>query len=372
MRVSANLNNEMTPQPKIVFVLLGKNPAPTLYNFANVARIQADESEIILITDHPKRHNQFPGSIVRYERNSELMPLIKLRRSHPELKGIAGGYWLFTLERLFALMQLEKCANNAPIIHLESDVLLSMTTEHAVKLEQMCSLTSVPRYSTDLGIASFLYSPSIKQLIHDLISLGRLLEEFLNLKGDPPTDMQLLGRALNTGVFQELPSLPENAWTIGNPEEHRKLVFDGLAYGQYLFGQDPLHQRGMRVSGHQNEHFDTTLEEFSWSLRQTEGGTCTIGYDWELSRVEIANLHIHSKENLNHLDQRSQRWQQAINEANGTTERITTGPFQDTIHRRPKLLNRFRLWKRFGILNWLRMSARTGKLSKILRFAKKL
>lgn len=129
------------------------------------------------------------------------------------------------------------------------------------------------------------------------------------------TDMQLLGHGLNTSLLQELPTLPNDAWILDNDERGRKLVFDGLAYGQYLFGQDPLHQGGIRTSGHQNEHFRTKIENFRWSLRPHQNSIFTIGYEWGQSRIEIANVHVHSKEIVEGPSTSSLRWLRVMDEA---------------------------------------------------------
>ena len=343
--------------PAIVYVLLGENPAPTLYHFALEAKARSPKSEVILITDHPASHYKFPGTVINYVRDSECRSLALLYRKFRERIELSGGYWLYTLERLFALTQLSKCDINGPIVHLESDVLLSTTTEHVKKLRQMCKKTSIPRYSSDMGIASFLYSPSIHQLKSDLNSLSTILFEHMTLNRDFLTDMQLLGRGLNTSLLQELPTLPNDAWKLDNDERGRKLVFDGLAYGQYLFGQDPLHQGGMRTSGHQNEHFREETKNFRWSLRPHQNSIVTIGYEWDQSRIEIANIHVHSKEVIEGPSSNSLRWRRVMDEANGLCVRAISGPFPDIVHS-----------QRVGFITKLRLSRQSGKIAKLLGF----
>lgn len=343
--------------PSIVYVLLGENPAPTLYHFALEAQVRSPKSEVILITDHPASHYKFPGVVINYVRDAESRALALLYRKFRERIELSGGYWMYTLERLFALTQLSKCEINGPIIHLESDVLLSTTPEHVEKLGQMCKKTSIPRYSSDMGIASFLYSPSIHQLISDLNSLSTIFFEHMSLNRNFITDMQLLGHGLNSSLLQELPTLPNDAWIIDNDERGRKLVFDGLAYGQYLFGQDPLHQGGIRTSGHQNEHFRTKIENFRWSLRPHQNSIFTIGYEWGQSRIEIANVHVHSKEIVEGPSTSSLRWLRVMDEANGVCVREISGPFPDIIHS-----------QRVGFTAKLRLSRQNGKIAKLLSF----
>ena len=345
--------------PAIVYVLLGKNPAPTLYHFAQAAQVRSPESEVLLITDNPETHFEFPGTVINYVRDSEFETLAILYGQFKERLELSGGYWIYTLERLFALSQLSKYDVKAPIIHLESDVLLSTTPEHIKKLAQVCNLTSVPRYSSDMGIASFLYSPSVNQLTSDLSLLSKILLEHMTHNKNFLTDMQLLGLGLNMSLLQELPTLPNDAWILESGEKNRKLVFDGLAYGECVVGQDRRHQEGMPISGHQNEYFREEIKNFRWSVRPQDHLLFTVGYEWSQSQIEIANIHVHSKEVVENPSTESPRWQRVIDEANGLCVRAISGPFPDIIHSR-----------KVKFSNQLRLSRQSGKIAKLLAFTK--
>lgn len=343
--------------PTIVFVLLGENPAPTLYHFAHLAKNRRPNSDMLLITDFPKKHERFPGEMLEYRRANAFEPMQMVARKFPERRQLAGGYWLFTIERLFALGLLEENGIRTPVMHLESDVMLTATDEHEELLARHCERTSVPRYSNEMGIASFLYSPSVTQLQHDLKLLGEILQDQIATQRQFCTDMQLLGIALNAGQLQELPSYPKDAWLINSPGVERRLVFDGLAYGQYLFGQDPVHSAGMRMSGHQNEFFQQNLSELRWSLGRSKSSDTTIGYEWGSHRLELANIHVHSKEEIESPSLVSERWSVAIKEARGLHKRQITGPFADHIHS-----------QRVSFANRLRLSSQSGKIRTALEF----
>lgn len=349
----------MTP-PTIVFVLLGENPAPTLYHFAHLAKNRRPNSDMLLITDFPKKHERFPGEMIEYRRANAIEPVKILAKTFPERRQLAGGYWLFTIERLFALGLLEENGIGTPVIHVESDVMLTVTTEHEEILARNCEKTAIPRYSTEMGIASFMYSPSAAQLKNDLELLGEILQQQIATHRKFCTDMQLLGIGLNTGQFQELPSHPKDAWLIDSEGVERKVVFDGLAYGQYLFGQDPVHSDGMRTSGHQNEFFHQNLSELHWSLGTTNRLDTTVGYEWGSHRIELANIHIHSKEEIEAPSPASARWGVAIEEAMGVRQRQTIGPFADQIHSQP-----------ISFANQLRLSNQSGKIRTAREFLRR-
>lgn len=347
--------------PIVAFVLLGTNPAPTFLHSARVAKAQLPNVDVVLITDRPENHRTFPGELIEYQSNRATNPLDVIRRHFPERKQLAGGYWIYTLERVFALSRLEAIGSNSPVIHVESDVLLCMTPEHLGVLATHCLRTAVPRYSSDMGIASLLYAPSINQLHSDLDLLGKILLENTLQSRKFLTDMQLLGLALNSETLQELPTLPEHAWCLGEAVDNRKLVFDGLAYGQYLFGRDPVHNKGIRRSGHQNEFFPHQLSTFDWKVQKSTDGYHNVGFCWDKLHFELANIHLHSKEIVELPHSSSARWNQVVAEANGLCEREETGPYPDQIHS-----------QRISFMNQIRLSRRHGKIRKILDIIRKI
>ena len=108
----------------VVFVHLGDNPSPTLIPFAEFALKNNPDSEFILITDSELTWGNFPGRVVIAEKNNKATIKHLLRRARYNEK-IAGGYWIKTYERLFALSNLHgKIDPDLRIIHIESDVLL--------------------------------------------------------------------------------------------------------------------------------------------------------------------------------------------------------------------------------------------------------
>jgi hypothetical protein len=194
---------------------------------------------------------------------------------------------------------------------------------------------AVPRYSQSQGIASILYSASTKKLETALFDLALILYEQDEWCGD----MTLLGLALNRGILNELPS-----WRY--PEAHNnssetKVLFDGLAFGQYLFGQDPVHSGGIRVSGHLNEFYPDDLDKNFWQILNPADRLPRIGTSWSDSDrtvFELATIHIHSKEAVNTISDDITRWRRAIDEANNDIVRKPSGPIINSIHFVPKSL----------------------------------
>ena len=307
----------------IVFVHLGRNPSPTLIPFAKFALKNNPESEMLLITDSEHRWGDFPGQVIISKERNKASIRHLIQRSRYKEK-IAGGYWVKTYERLFALSNLQGNIDpNLPIIHIESDVLLqdSQILKEALDI-QIQNEIAVPRMSEDLGIASILYSKNIGCLLDGLKkldSLGRSNPDICT------NDMKLLGLALNLNIVSELPTWPKPK--SGSSFGNKKWLFDGAAIGQYLFGQDPIHTDNARISGFENPAFPIRPSNLSWHMEQNS----VYASDGD-NTYYFANLHIHSKEIVDHPTSDLNRWHEILEEANGVKPRIPSGLIKEDIH----------------------------------------
>jgi hypothetical protein len=207
-----------------------------------------------------------------------------------------------------------------------------------------------------MGIASILFAPSSNKLVHDLNQLAEILESGVQTEHDFITDMQLLGSGLNAGILGELPTLPQHAWSLPSGADSHKVIFDGLAYGQYLFGQDPLHSGGMRVSGHRNEHFPFDPSGVHWESSDKLGLLPVLQFLWQGTTYELANVHVHSKECVSSPDGKSDRWNRVFAEANEAMPRMSEGPFTDEIHSQT-----------IPFADRIRISYRSGKIRSLIR-----
>lgn len=336
----------MNPTVLIVYVQLGGNPAPTLQHYAKINSRLIPNAKSVLITDNPARHVDFSGDVIPYVEDKHLSGFTEYTNSNRAYTNIAGGYWRFTMERLFALKILEEhYATDCPVLHLESDVLLLLDNVALQRIIQSFKVTSVPRYSLSDGIASILFAPSTRQLVQDLLKLDSILLENLSVT----SDMALLGLGLEKGVIGELPSHPKDALILGAEvnESSTRIVFDGLAYGQYLFGQDPVHTSNRVVSGYLNPCFQLDLSQVFWQV-ELNTDLRRPSFLWEDQIYEVVNIHMHSKLLVDPSD--SIMWEETLNEANGVTERVVGPLVEDLIHTIPSsYIDRIRLIKRRGL-----------------------
>lgn len=328
----------------LVLVHLGKNPSPILMEMADSAAKCFKDAKVFLITDFPSDWTAFPGIVISYSRSSPNNYLASLIRKYPELAQIAGGYWLYSLERLSALEKIyDYVGSNEPVLHFESDVLLSMNDSDFKLMISKCDQCACPRFSKNRGIASLFFIPNYFQFSSFLSAM----KEILSRKNAPTNDMELLGICLNEDVLQVLPSLPIDSWTKSSGE---KVVFDGAAYGQYIFGQDPFHTEGRRVSGFQNPDFPLELSQLGWKIsNQVESDCDSLVYTHENVDYRVLNLHLHSKIKVSAVNKKNPLWVQAINEANGKSNRILGEMELNLIHtQKITFVNRLRIARRKG------------------------
>jgi hypothetical protein len=336
----------MNPSVLIVYVHLGANPSPTLLHYSKINASSIPESKSVLITDKPTEHIHFPGDVIPYFGVENLPGFIEYTKKNRAYSNIAGGYWRYTLERLFALKILDgKYAEDCPVLHLESDVLLLLDSSTLEIVRQKYRITSIPRYSSSDGIASILFACSISQLVSDLVKIDSILEENLDIS----SDMELLGLGLEAEVLGELPSHPRDALIVDGKDDESKIniVFDGAAYGQYLFGQDPVHTENRVISGYQNPHFDVKLSQSKWNVKLIDDSYRPYFF-WENRNYEVVNIHMHSKQLVDPSSHST--WNKILGEANGLSKR-TAGPIvKDLIHTIPSsYIDRIRLIRRRGL-----------------------
>jgi hypothetical protein len=281
--------------------------------------------------------------LIMYDKSKREDFISNLAKKNKDMEEIAGGYWFFTFERLYALESIySKIDYDQPFLHFESDVLPMLLHKDLNLFTDRNLRTAVPRFSRSRGIASVLYSPSHKDFKRFLM----LLNNYLTDSKQQINDMELLGLALNDGEIDELPTTPKDAWL---DVDGKRLIFDGAAIGQYLFGQDPFHTEGRRISGFINPDFQPNLQSWKWEIVLNGPQPPLLKINVENLDLRVLNLHLHSKIILSEPNF-GDDWTRAINEANGSIPRVAGELTQNSIHTsRISIQNRFRAARRKGL-----------------------
>ena len=325
----------------LVYVHIGKNASLILNDVASQAGSEGN-LELILITDRPRTHRGFPGQIINYKRSQNKKILKSFNSQYPEKRSLAGGYWLNTLERIFALNSLKnEIEMDSQIIHTESDVYSYLSHDFLTAINSQKYETALPRFNSERGIGSIVIFRNYNAIEKSLKLFEKILSEI-----DIENDMELFGEALNRGYISELPSDPSSAIQI---EDDQYLIFDGAAFGQYLFGQDPFHQNGDYVSGDVNPHSSVNYSETTWGISEFKGKSY-LSFSIAEKTYFLANLHLHSKEKIQPLDNQSIFWQRVVSEANGDSLRVRRKSGIESIHnRKPSFFTRIQISRRLGI-----------------------
>ena len=324
-------DHEPCSKPIVVFVHLGKNPASTLNWYASQVERNISNKHLCLITDNPRNFLDFPGKILSYNPTEINKGLKKFSRTNPTFKKLSGGYWKFTTERLFALSELSSYYSDShPVIHLESDVLFLANDQQLKNIIIKIDKTSVVRYSESDGIASILIAPALSELIQSLNCLGRILQVNRHIF----SDMELLGIALNQGILGELPNSPDKAWVV-NAETRYSIFFDGLYFGPYLFGLDPVHTENNSVNGYINPKCNYSLNESKWTLyepREFEGLSLALLGAHHPSFPLC--LHVHSKMLIDRPTTQNLFWRKLVADINSQNFTLNVPADSTPIHSR--------------------------------------
>ena len=160
--------------PLLVFVQLGSNPSPVLLHSAEIALAQFNSAKAVLITNFPSEWASFPGLIIEYNVQANRHTSVqKLAKRFPEREEISGSYWIYTLERLFALEILsDHFSESTPVLHIESDNYSLIDQTVFDEMIARCFKVAAPRFSDSQGIASILFAPTLtdlKQAIQTLV-----------------------------------------------------------------------------------------------------------------------------------------------------------------------------------------------------------
>jgi hypothetical protein len=334
----------------VVYVQLGKNPAPTLQKFAECLHFRFSQVQCILVTDQTERWLDFPGIVLEYERDSRTTGVKKFLSNRKEYREIANGYWLFTLERFFALkVAREVIQGGIPVVHLESDVMFYPEDSILETISKDLKNIALPRFNKEYGVGSIVYFPDfgyvtkLIQLINTELGGDEIIEN----------DMHLLGNLLNKKLIEELPSGRMTDTEVRFDWRGYQLIFDGAAIGQYLVGQDPLHTGNRRISGYLNPDFPQNLSKENWGINSVDGKEY-ITYESGGEKKLVVGLHVHSKLPLNDIRQKDAMWERILGEANQIIERTISEPIPDLIHsKKISLNNRLRIARRNGFTKTL-------------------
>lgn len=222
-----------------------------------------------------------------------------VRERMPFRTDFRKGFWFLTLARFYALAEFAHSAEVGPFLHVEADVWLSPRFPFDL-LEGLPADLAFPMEDADAGVASTLFVRSTA----DMTSLVDLVEAWI-AAGECFTDMGFLGQVVQRGARRVavLPSAPPHApvfrEAVGDAVRTRLVgtgeqgVFDGMAWGMDLLGEDPRNHWGsLRLfRPHRASALDT-----SRVVLDIDAEGLPLVRDTEGRAHALHSLHVHSKD----------------------------------------------------------------------------
>ena len=281
----------------IVFVHFGPQlPKHLRRNLTRVVKL-FDGHDVFLISDHD--HSNLPSSVRKFHVSERpYFRSAETNLSHPV--DFRNNFWFLTLKR-FLVFNLFMEEHPDPLIHLESDVVISQDFPFEI-FARLATPFAFPLISDLMGIPSvlFLKDKSAADLLCELTM--QCVEE------DPNTiDMLILKKLLSCSpdLITILPSGPSNKGFY-TPETSDNFIsmqsdglsifgglFDGAAIGQYLLGDDPRNNRGIRRIYFESGYSSLIARSLSFYLSANRAFLDVVS---EFERIPLFSIHVHSKD----------------------------------------------------------------------------
>ena len=213
-------------------------------------------------------------------------------------KDFRQGFWRYTTERLFVLYDWLVSTGTEEFIHLENDNTMYFSIEHLLPyFRENCK-----------GISAPFHGQGNKKLLHVCFSIMycnniESLQQFLFSLAAAPSRTDEMQRGGEYWLENEdcslLPCLPPGATLTSeafrpwyeNPAF--PYLFDAMAHGQYLGGEDPRNNGPPGPYINPDVDFQPGQFRYKWQVAESGNRYPVLvhkGREWP-----IANLHIHSK-----------------------------------------------------------------------------
>jgi len=249
----------------------------------------------VLIHNNPKIHKKLHKISVtsfEYKDYENVSSRIDQRQFNPQFR---GGFWKYSLLRIFAVIEYMEVTGNSPVIHIENDILLFKNFPFSA-IEEFDDLMWT-RFNKKSDVGAIMWFPNVSAAIKMKSTFLRELTSHPN-----HTDMTILSEiASELSNFSLLPSFigtydpvcAEIADTLNRKkmsENFNRLrgIFDGAAVGMWLLGEDPRNHFGKLIRHRNLSNSYVMPERISYSYVKESGELFANGHP-------LYNLHVHSK-----------------------------------------------------------------------------
>ena len=207
------------------------------------------------------------------------------------------GFWRYSLERLFAILQIHEKFPESRILHIESDILtlpdFPFQTVFQLRNTTWCKFND----STDVG--ALIYFPSVEKsriFKQDLVELLESNSQFtdmsaLNSIADSRREIEYFPIAQTpSSTYLELSNLKEaSAKRVTQLFESFQGIFDPAPIGMYFLGQDPRNNWGFIKTKIELPHSGINVSRIDLRINQSGELVTSTG-------VKVYCLHVHCKD----------------------------------------------------------------------------
>lgn len=268
----------MTKDLRLCLVQLG--PLVDRHVYRNLRYLQAKYPiGLTVITDNPHLINYCISRNIshhRYLRDVETESAISLLTHSSTFR---SGFWIYTLERFFALAQFHRLNPAAKLIHIESDICLLPDFPFEL-FERLDSIAwSNVGENHDCGAIFFTPSAEVTQWFSQELKL--------QIQSNPrTTDMLALRR-----IARDFPERIEILPTLLSSIDPARIVFDPSQYGMYFVGVDPRNHYGISRRFIWWSEASGEYSNLKFSFSRAKGLEITNG----LETARVVCLHNHAK-----------------------------------------------------------------------------
>lgn len=267
----------------LLFVHFGKKLP--VYLCKNIERTMElfPEHKIVLVTNSRYSKGSLPLNllIIHPEKLNWERSRVQIQRD----QRFWAGWWQKTFDRLLMIYPIHQMFPGDSILHIESDTIIFPSFPFN-ELEKK-GLIAYPMFSPFQAVASVVFSPSVEK--------SRILEiEILRELSESPTtsDMDALG-AIVPRLSDDFYELQEFQKSAGGEDtcDLELGCFDGLSHGEWVCGQDPKAHWGIGMRRRRTPNSENAIfPKYGYESNQ-------MFLHFDNSKVNLNNLHVHSKEN---------------------------------------------------------------------------
>ena len=285
-----------------LFFYYGTVPKYVEICFNNILNVDSDAKIYLMTNQNLKLNNVNILSMNDSSLNSQTE---KFSSFFTDTNLTSNPLWATSLMRIYALKEIKEYYSLDEFVHFDTDVLIYKSFNEVAKIykfdKNKISITPNDPRNLVFGYSYFPKSYLINQLIDQL---NKNLEDYSLLKniynrGKDIPEMRHLGIIDDSdiNIFSKLPTLPYN---------DERIIFDPAGYGQYLNG---VHKnRGNYIFKRRwisQQHY-VGAELKSKRIRFKFHNSPYVLYDKK--KIELANLHIHSKKLSNFLKNKQKNY----------------------------------------------------------------